>query len=71
MFKWLDPKAIIEAILWIIKGNDDKKGKRVLLLILVALLTPLASLEIYNIYSRAKWQSHNPNGYPMSAPAVK
>ena len=53
------------------KGHDENKQKRLILLVLLCLVLPLASLKIMDIYSRAKYQHDNPNRYPMSAPAAK
>ena len=63
--------ALFKRIFWIMSGHDENKQKRLVLLVLLCLALPLACLEGWNLYSRAKWQSANPHAYPMAAPAVK
>ena len=62
------PKDLFKAIMWIIAGHDEKKGKRVILLVLLSMSLGANGLFWYQGNERAKW--YKSRGLPPAAPSA-
>lgn len=58
------PKDAFKAVTWIIQGDDHKKGKRVVLLMVLSLSIGVNVLYYYQADQRAKW--YNARNLPLA-----
>lgn len=68
-------KGIPEVLFGYLKGHDTNKHKRIMAMVIIIFLLPLAVLQIVGVIERYQWFRANPNsGYrnlpmPMDAGA--
>lgn len=60
-------KDALNGVVWFISGHDEKKTKRVILLMLLSLSLGVNGLFWYQANERAKW--YKARNMPMPAPA--
>lgn len=65
------PKDVLDGIVWVIAGHDEKKTKRVLLLMILSLSLGVNGLFWYQANERAKWYKARNLPYPAPAEASK
>ena len=61
-------KPMANGITWVINGDDHKKGKRVILLVLLSMSLGANGLFWYQGNERAKW--YKSRGLPPAAPSA-